>query len=148
MTNELIVFEFNYVLNKLKKGGVGTGICDCFRDGLTMKNFRILKEILKETVTKKSGSMWWFPLNEEGLQQRINTVTNIIEKYKRNIFTETIECQECKSIELANVEQTFPFYTLIHNCSNCGNIITESDWVVVKTCDKPLVLETETTFLK
>ena len=42
---------------------------------------------------------------------------------------ETIICPECGSIQEATVQHGNPFNTYIHECSVCGHIIMESDWV-------------------
>ena len=41
---------------------------------------------------------------------------------------ENIICPNCESVELAYVEYTKLFNTLVHYCSKCKYIITESDW--------------------
>ena len=40
----------------------------------------------------------------------------------------TIACPECGSLENANIKVGNPFNTYIHECSECGFIIMESDW--------------------
>jgi hypothetical protein len=39
----------------------------------------------------------------------------------------------CKAIQTAIVEHTIPFETFVHECTECGYIITESDWEVALT---------------
>jgi N6-adenosine-specific RNA methylase IME4/ribosomal protein S27AE len=46
---------------------------------------------------------------------------------------EFIKCPECGSIELAEIKNTIPFETYIHECSKCEYIIQESEW---KSLDK------------
>ena len=41
---------------------------------------------------------------------------------------EEIICPECGRKQVAVVEHTIPFYTYIHECIYCEEIITESDW--------------------
>jgi acetone carboxylase gamma subunit len=41
---------------------------------------------------------------------------------------ETIKCPECNTIQQARVEHTIPWYTYIHECTNCGYMIMESEW--------------------
>jgi ribosomal protein S27E len=45
---------------------------------------------------------------------------------------EEIICPECNHIQLAKVKDMDPWNIFIHKCSNCGYIITESDWEEVK----------------
>lgn len=47
-------------------------------------------------------------------------------KYSKH--TETICCPECNFKQNAEVINGLPFNTLIHKCTNCDYIITESDW--------------------
>jgi len=42
-----------------------------------------------------------------------------------------IECPNCRSIELAEIKETIPFWTYIHDCK-CGYTIMESDWQKAK----------------
>ena len=46
---------------------------------------------------------------------------------------ETIVCNECSSIELAEVKHTLPWWTYIHECSKCKTTIMESEWVTTGT---------------
>jgi ribosomal protein L37AE/L43A len=43
-----------------------------------------------------------------------------------------IRCPNCIQLQNATVKHTEPFYTYIHECSNCKYVITESDWDEVK----------------
>ena len=42
--------------------------------------------------------------------------------------TVRIVCPECGHIQYANVEDTIPFPTYIHECERCKYIIMESEW--------------------
>jgi len=42
---------------------------------------------------------------------------------------EEIICPECNTIQMAEVEHSIPFWTYIHECINCKNIILESEWI-------------------
>jgi len=39
-----------------------------------------------------------------------------------------IICPECLSVQKAIEEQAIPFWIYIHQCTNCGYIIMESEW--------------------
>jgi len=39
-----------------------------------------------------------------------------------------IKCPECEHIQLAIVEQSWPWWVFLHECEKCGYIIMESDW--------------------
>ena len=41
---------------------------------------------------------------------------------------ETICCTECDTKQEAIVEHTYPWFTYIHTCTNCGYLIMESEW--------------------
>lgn len=41
---------------------------------------------------------------------------------------ELVECPECSFIQFAIVENTPVFDSYVHECKQCGYIITESDW--------------------
>lgn len=41
---------------------------------------------------------------------------------------ETIKCPDCKCIQTATVEHTFPWNSYVHECVNCGYVIMESEW--------------------
>ena len=43
--------------------------------------------------------------------------------------TEQIECPECGLHQIAKVEHTEPWWTYIHECTNCGYLIMESEWI-------------------
>jgi uncharacterized Zn finger protein len=45
--------------------------------------------------------------------------------------TEKIRCPECKTEQEAKVLHTFPFYSYVHECTECGYIIMESEWIVI-----------------
>ena len=47
-----------------------------------------------------------------------------------------IKCPKCKSKQVAKVLHTEPWWSYVHEC-DCGYIITESEWDVVKK-DVPL----------
>ncbi len=47
-----------------------------------------------------------------------------------------IVCPECNTEQRARVAHTVPFYTYLHTCENCGYVIMESDWDVVKGLPK------------
>lgn len=42
--------------------------------------------------------------------------------------TEQIICPECKSIQTATVEHTPLWNSYVHECTECGYIIMESEW--------------------
>ena len=42
--------------------------------------------------------------------------------------TEYINCPECGWLQPAMVEHTIPFYSYVHECTQCKFPITESDW--------------------
>ena len=41
---------------------------------------------------------------------------------------ECIKCPACGLLQRAMVEHTIPFSSYVHECTECGAIITESDW--------------------
>jgi len=41
---------------------------------------------------------------------------------------EIIECPNCNSVQAATVEHTVPWWSYVHECSECGFIIMESEW--------------------
>lgn len=41
---------------------------------------------------------------------------------------ERIICPNCRSVCLARVEHTQPFYSYVHECQRCKYMITESVW--------------------
>ena len=43
---------------------------------------------------------------------------------------EWIICPDCSMNQEANVIPTIPFETRIHECEQCGYIITESEWLI------------------
>jgi len=43
-----------------------------------------------------------------------------------------IICPNCKSIEIAEVEELWPFNSYIHNCKSCAFTIMESEWDRIK----------------
>lgn len=43
-------------------------------------------------------------------------------------YYEMIVCPNCGSIEKARVECDIPFAVSIHDCTQCGYTITESQW--------------------
>lgn len=52
-----------------------------------------------------------------------------------DVHLENIVCPSCKSIQMAIVEHTIPFYTYIHECEECSYIIMESEWEKVTKND-------------
>lgn len=48
--------------------------------------------------------------------------------------TEMIRCPECGQVQHAEIGNTLPFPTYIHECEEeeCGYLIMESEWEVVK----------------
>lgn len=64
----------------------------------------------------------------------IDKKINIMESNAKPIngHYETIICPNCKSHELAFVEYTFPWNTMIHHCRLCEYIIMENEWNKVK----------------
>ena len=44
--------------------------------------------------------------------------------------TERIICPRCKVSQGAIVEHTWPFWSYVHECINCGYVIIESEWEV------------------
>ncbi len=53
-----------------------------------------------------------------------------------NMKTVQIRCPECQSIQAATIKQTAPFLTYLHDCTNCGYVIMESEWDEVKGGEK------------
>ena len=51
-----------------------------------------------------------------------------MEKEIIETHSEIIECPECKKSQAAIVEHTFPWWSYVHNCTNCGYVIMESEW--------------------
>jgi len=45
---------------------------------------------------------------------------------------EDIICPGCQSVQNAEVEHTWPWWTYVHTCTGCGHIIMESEWEVRK----------------
>ena len=45
---------------------------------------------------------------------------------------EIIICPECETEQVAEVEETIPWFTYIHECTNCKYKIMESEWVLKK----------------
>lgn len=50
-------------------------------------------------------------------------------KIKIKSHLEKIRCPECKSIQVATVEHTIPFWSYVHECYRCNFIIMESEWI-------------------
>ncbi len=48
---------------------------------------------------------------------------------KVRFHEEYIECPECRTEQWAKVLETWPFYSFIHDCENCGHTIMESEWI-------------------
>lgn len=46
---------------------------------------------------------------------------------------EQIICPMCEELQMATVEHTVPWFSLIHECSKCGYIIMESEWQAAPT---------------
>lgn len=46
---------------------------------------------------------------------------------------ELINCPACACVQQAMVEHMIPFASYVHECTECGYIITESDWEVAPT---------------
>ena len=46
--------------------------------------------------------------------------------------TESIVCPNCNKIEQATVLHTAPFYSYVHNCTQCCHIIMESEWQTIE----------------
>lgn len=42
--------------------------------------------------------------------------------------TNLIECPECKRIQKAQIELTYPWFSFVHKCTRCKYIIMESEW--------------------
>jgi len=53
--------------------------------------------------------------------------------------TETIICPKCEHEQKAEIqfEDWMPFPCYVHECTNCGYIITESEWEPVRTVPTP-----------
>lgn len=47
-----------------------------------------------------------------------------------NIRSEWIICPDCSINQEADVIPTIPFETRIHECEQCGYLITESEWQI------------------
>lgn len=45
-----------------------------------------------------------------------------------NTHMETIWCPQCETEQDAQVEETAPWWTFLHNCEECGYLIMESEW--------------------
>lgn len=45
---------------------------------------------------------------------------------------ESIVCPNCNHIEQATVLHTAPFYSYVHNCTQCCHIIMESEWQTIE----------------
>jgi hypothetical protein len=41
---------------------------------------------------------------------------------------ETIICPSCEREQVATVEHTWPWYSCVHICNECGYTIMESEW--------------------
>lgn len=46
--------------------------------------------------------------------------------------TNLIECPECKRIQTAQIELTYPWFSYVHECTQCKYIIMESEWNKIK----------------
>lgn len=46
-----------------------------------------------------------------------------------NSHFETVICNGCKAIEVAEVVHTRPWWTFLHTCSKCGYVIMEQEWM-------------------
>lgn len=49
---------------------------------------------------------------------------------------EQIICLECSKVQTAVVEHTIPWNSYIHECTGCGYIIMESEWVLLTDVKK------------
>jgi C4-type Zn-finger protein len=59
---------------------------------------------------------------------------------KRKITAHVVlRCPECESLQKAIEEEitAAPYMIYFHKCSNCGYIIEESEWNVVKVMRRP-----------
>lgn len=52
---------------------------------------------------------------------------------------EQICCPYCEKEQPAIVKHTFPFYTYIHDCTNCGYTIMESEWEKIDVPENKMV---------
>ena len=59
-----------------------------------------------------------------------DTLPNLIMQPKK--IPVKIQCPECRQVQDAQVELTFPFHTYIHTCEKCKYVIMESEWMEVK----------------
>lgn len=48
------------------------------------------------------------------------------------IMKQFIICPNCGAIELAEIEETVPFWSYIHDCTKCDYCIMESEWNAAK----------------
>lgn len=51
---------------------------------------------------------------------------------KAEIYTEKIICPQCGKVCTAEVERSFPWDLLAHECEHCGYMILESEWEKIK----------------
>lgn len=51
--------------------------------------------------------------------------------HESEFHIETILCPECSHKQEAQVLHTWPWYSYVHWCKNCGYIIMESEWIKV-----------------
>ncbi len=51
---------------------------------------------------------------------------------------EVIWCPECRTVQVASVEHTAPFFTHIHECTQCKYMILESEWNQTTTGEAPV----------
>jgi hypothetical protein len=70
----------------------------------------------------------------EGVHYRIcnNWAVPIGQKAKES-HLEIIRCPECNHLQIATIEHTAPWYSYVHECSNCKYVIMESEWEGIKT---------------
>jgi len=54
--------------------------------------------------------------------------------------TELIICPVCSIIQAATVEHTYPFLSYVHECINCGYVITETEWERLKGCMEVIIV--------
>ena len=54
---------------------------------------------------------------------------------------EAIRCPECSKLQLATVEHTWPWFSYVHECTDCGYIIMESEWPRLNTIKIITVLQ-------
>ena len=56
---------------------------------------------------------------------------------------ERIKCPNCGRVQYATVHESIPFNIYVHECTGCGYIIMESEWVQVCSCGKSIMNSNE-----